>query len=318
MLLSRPRALPARLRAMMPLARAYLVGRTLDKAKPCELTIYVKGFLSPGESEDDFEEWFACHRVLTRTHGWGGARAGYAWDSGAVYSIGSVPVPLATLAAASLLALRSVRALASPISLVPVLAAVGLSEAALLAGRLLAQYQAAQTTAAERASDLANVLRDARKSQQRVRLVCHSLGAAHAVRGLALLPGDERPDEVHLCAPACTEADLAPLLGAHADSGVARGQAFLYYSAQDAVLASLFRLLARGEHALGAAPPKQTHARLSCIDVSDYFGLSVHSAYREMFAHFAGRPRGALPGAPVEPVGWTRGKDDSSLSTPQG
>ena len=37
----------------------------------CEITLYVKGFLSRGENPDHFDRWIACHERLTKSHGWG-------------------------------------------------------------------------------------------------------------------------------------------------------------------------------------------------------------------------------------------------------
>jgi hypothetical protein len=51
------------------------------------------------------------------------------------------------------------------------------------------------------------------------------------IESAASLPPEQRPDEIHLCAPAVRENDVAEKL-----PSLARGATYLYYTEKDRVL----------------------------------------------------------------------------------
>ncbi|CAO3703412.1 unnamed protein product [Rhizopus stolonifer] len=61
-----------------------------------EVTVYVKGFLSEGNSPENFQDWMHSHQllVLSSKHQWAPSALGYSWPSGSH----SLPIPLASTA----------------------------------------------------------------------------------------------------------------------------------------------------------------------------------------------------------------------------
>ncbi len=86
------------------------------------------------------------------------------------------------------------------------------------------------------------------------------------------------PAEIHLCAPAVREDDVADKL-----SGLARGTTYLYYTEKDRVLDLGFTPLARGR-ALGFSGPRRARQRLLAVDVSECFDFWVHGEYKDRFS----------------------------------
>ena len=72
----------------------------------------------------------------------------------------------------------------------------------------------------------------------------------------ALLHRSERPDEVHLCAAALSQDELAALAGHRSAADLGRREAHLYYAAPDLVLALAFRVLAGGSEAVQSLPKR--------------------------------------------------------------
>eukprot|EP01051_Picozoa_sp_SAG22_P000808 SAG22_NODE_26_length_29806_cov_19.885381_10_plen_377_part_00 len=285
--------------------------------RPREATVYVKGFMSSGETEDDFREWAASHGRLCRAHAWQPDGAyGYQWNShGQGYSPSfAFPVPAFSTAAA--MGAMRLLALARPGPLI----AAGLAADVLTnAGRLAVQFHTASTDATRQAEVLAEVLHGLRKEHDTVRLVAHSLGCKKAVAACGLLHRSERPDELHLCAAALPPEELTRLARDPAAAGLARKAAHLYYADSDLVLALAFRVLAGGKSAVGCSgladlpppplppPPPPSGEReqggqpgdglpgapavncspgavpLQSHDVSAHFRVNVHNGYAAAF-----------------------------------
>ena len=116
---------------------------------------------------------------------------------------------------------------------------------------------------------------------ERVRVVAHSLGCRNVIEAVARLDPERRPHEIHLCAPAFREADVADKLG-----GLAQGRTHLYFTNSDLVLETAFRVMAWGR-ALGAVGPTTDYPGLAPVDVSDHFGFWVHAEYKNRFSRLA-------------------------------
>jgi hypothetical protein len=239
-----------------------------------EVTVYVKGFLARGEEADHFDRWLACHDSLEQSHGWGAQALGYRWSSGSL-----LPRPVAALATAKgaldvFRVLRNVRHAAA-------LRGVGVmvaEEVVLIAAHFVRQYVAATRSVREQADDQAEHLRELAARHRRVRVVAHSLGCHHVIEAVSRLEPEARPHEIHLCAPACREDDVAAAL-----EGLARERTFLYFTEKDRLLDLAFTPVARGR-ALGFVGPKREYAQLTAIDASDHFDFWVHGEYKNRFS----------------------------------
>ena len=150
-------------------------------------------------------------------------------------------------------------------------------EAALISARFVHQYLTAARSAASRADEHALHLRNLADRHKRVRVVAHSLGCRHVIEATAQLEPRERPHEIHLCAPACREEDVADKL-----SGLAREQTFVYFTDKDRLLDWAFTPLARGR-ALGFSGPRENYEAVVPIDVSEHFDFWVHGEYKNRF-----------------------------------
>lgn len=247
-----------------------------------EVTVYVKGFLGSGEEPEHFESWHRGHQVLVESRGWGARAHGWAWSSGSWLTI---PVPVASGAKLAVDVYRAVR-----YARVAALGAtVGLAVAE-IGGRFLAQYLAAERRAAEDAEALAVELERLAAEHRRVRVVAHSLGCRQVVEAAARLSPEQRPSEIHLCAPALVESDVGRLLPNLAE------HTFVYYSSNDLVLSLAFPIVA-WERPLGVVPPQAEYASLTAVDVTEHFGFRVHGEYKNRFASFAAGPFSTSEGA---------------------
>ena len=235
-----------------------------------EVTVYVKGFLGRGEKPDHFDRWIACHDTLVESHGWGADARGYHWQSGRL-----VPGPVAAMGSAKLAwdVVRVVRNLRRAARLGFLGMLVG-EELALIGAHFVHQYVMAVRSAREQAGDQAAYLRELAAEGRRVRVVAHSLGCRHVIEAVSQLEAALRPHEIHLCAPACREKDVAEKL-----SGLARERTYLYYTNKDRVLELVFTPLARGR-ALGFTGPHHDYDRLVAIDVGEHFDFRVHGEYK--------------------------------------
>ncbi|KAI9168569.1 hypothetical protein H9P43_007942 [Blastocladiella emersonii ATCC 22665] len=284
-------------KSLVPLTRLQLLTR-LPRSNHRESTIYIKGFLQQGEDPKNFDEWLQSHHLLALSpkHNWDGLSFGYSWNSGALLHPVTLPVPVATLGtvASRLMTLGKL----TPAGLLGSLA----FDTTLNLGKLAYQFRAASSAAEAGAPALAETLRQLRSECDHVRVVAHSLGCRHLCHALALMHPDERPDTVHLCAPAMTnqffmavqssrperaeaveresleewgEPDASPPKP-EAESfddnelvPLARRGVYVYWTPRDSVLAVLFRVVALGDLAMGhigvqpAPPPGPSPEALS-------------------------------------------------------
>lgn len=253
--------------------RARLVELRAPDPGAREVTLYVKGFLGRGERADQFGPWLACHDALA-AHGWEAPALGYHWPSGDLRSRRWAVLGAAKGAVDLLRVLRRVRRAARWSHL----GWMAAEEVTLVSALFVRQYLAAARRAEELADELAFHLRELARSGRRVRVVAHSLGCRQVIEAAGALAPEERPDEIHLCAPACREDDVAERL-----SDLARERAFLYFSGKDRVLDLGFAPLARGR-ALGFRGPRRDYSRLLALDVSEHFDFWVHAEYKRRLA----------------------------------
>ncbi len=238
-----------------------------------EVTVYVKGFLSRGEKADHFECWLACHRELVESHAWGAKAFGYHELSGGFSKL-ALSVGAVKGAVDFVRVVRNVRRAAS-------LANVGLivgEQVLTISALFVHQYLVASRNAQVLAQECARHLGALTEAGARVRVVAHSLGCRQVIEAVSRLSPQLRPEEIHLCAPAVREQDVAEKL-----SSLARDATYLYYTEKDRVLDLGFTPLARGR-ALGYAGPGESYAGLTALDVSEKFDYFVHGEYKTRFA----------------------------------
>jgi hypothetical protein len=250
-----------------------------------EVTLYVKGFLARGEDPDRFEPWLASHRTLEETHGWGAHALGYHWPSGWP---GRLPATLGLVKGAYDVA-RIVRGVQRTLPVGRLGWLLG-ENAVMVVALFVRQYQVAARASGELADELAAHLDRLAGDGLRVRVVAHSLGCRQVIDAAARLPRDRRPHEVHLCAPAVREEDVADRLG-----GLARGRTCLYFTPKDRILDLGFTPLARGR-ALGWAGPRSGYEGLEAVDVSERFDFWVHWEYKRRLAGLVPGGRSGPPG----------------------
>ena len=237
-----------------------------------EVTVYVKGFLARGEKADHFERWLACHEALEESHAWGPNAFGYHWPSGGFGKMAAA-VSAAKGAVDFVRVVRNVRRAVSLGNLGMIFGEQVLTVSALFVHQYLVATRNAQALAEEHATQLAALA----EGDARVRVVAHSLGCRQVIEAASSLPPELRPDEIHLCAPAVREDDVAEKL-----RSLARGATYLYYTEKDRVLDLGFTPLARGR-ALGYSGPREAYAGLTALDVSEQFDFFVHGEYKTRF-----------------------------------
>ncbi|KAI8351823.1 hypothetical protein EDC96DRAFT_518568 [Choanephora cucurbitarum] len=234
--------------------------------------------------------------VLSPTHTWGSSALGYSWPSG--NSTSHVPIPFASVGSTAYLVAKNFRQLKNfkfptPASIAGALAI----DVGLHATRLAYQFSLAQHTSHDRAEMLAWRLLDLRKKHDYLRVVGHSLGCRHIVEACSLMDPDERPDTIHLCAPAFVAPDVIPQIQ-KGSGGLGRSKTLIYYSHKDITLGILLRALLMGEQAVGEIGlPSQVgfekdwlDSSVQTIDVSSSLGgfyVGAHTDYADKFHYFA-------------------------------
>lgn len=169
--------------------------------------------------------------------------------------------------------------LSTPATVVAALA----METAVVSAQLLSQYFQAREELAMCSTELAAHLFDLNAAHEHVRVVGHSLGCLLLLRAIEQLKEHERPHEVHLCAPAVVEDEVAHILTNctnRKNSG--NPSHFVYHSDRDMVLRALFTAL-HLDTPIGAAGTNLSHS----VDVSEHFDTWVHRAYGDRFHRFA-------------------------------
>jgi len=249
------------------------------------VTIYIKGFLTSNEDPRSFEQWHVSHQKLQKKYQWSNDVYGYYWQSGSLFSLessfGSIPVPMATLAAVSL---RVFRYLWKGSRIVPSPAQIGFlvaQEVGVNMGVLLYQYKSALAHIDEHAHVLARNLERLRSiyAYQPIRVVAHSLGCKLIMKAVQDMPENERPEEIYLCAPAINEQEYAHILPTAAQERLT-----IFFSREDAILAYLFPLVERC-YAMGCVGSSLDHGdRVHAYNVESMFGYMVHGEYKNKFA----------------------------------
>ncbi|KAG2225788.1 hypothetical protein INT45_011456 [Circinella minor] len=261
-----------------------------------EVTVYVKGFLAQGDSPERFEDWLHSHRllVLSSKHKWGASALGYSWPSGSPLS--QIPVPFATLGSAAYFVSRNWQRLShlrlpTPASIVGAVAV----DVGLHAARLAYQFSTATRESHERAEMLAWRLLDLRRKHDTLRVVGHSLGCRHIVEACSLMNHEDRPDAIHLCAPALVASDIIPLI-CSGTGGLGRSKTVIYYSQKDITLGILLRTLLAGDQAIGEIGLPidiDIDQSVKLIDASKSLGgyyVRSHTDYANKFHYFAYAP----------------------------
>lgn len=251
----------------------------LDGGSREEVTVYVKGFLAPGEAADRYRGWHEGHLRLVASHRWSTCSHGWSWSSGRWLDV-PVPVVSGTRMLTDLYRFsgRS-RILALGTTAGWMLAEVG--------ARFAVQYLAAERRALAESEALARALEELNRTHGRVRVVAHSLGCHAVVVAVASMPVESRPQEIHLCGPAIAEGRVEASL-----QRLARERTYLYHCASDLVLGLAFPVVA-WDRALGSAGPRQRYTGLESVDVGSHFGFRVHGEYKNRFADFAVRGEAA-------------------------
>ncbi|KAI8381389.1 uncharacterized protein BYT42DRAFT_531231 [Radiomyces spectabilis] len=278
-------------RPFTELAKLKILTRPRDTRS--EVTVYVKGFLAEGEAPENFEDWLHSHRLLALSpqHRWGPAALGYSWPSGSPMS--HIPIPLASLGTAAYFLARSWRQVGQLRWLTPASLAGALAvDIGLHAGRLAYQFHRATDESRERAEMLAWRLLQLRRQHDTLRVVGHSLGCRHIVEACALMQPCERPDAVHLCAPALIASDILPSLS-NDSGGLGRQATVIYYSSKDLTLGILLRAILFGDQAvgeIGLPPCNDLHPSVITVDASRSLGgyyIGAHTDYANKFHYFA-------------------------------
>ncbi|KAG2233014.1 hypothetical protein INT48_007590 [Thamnidium elegans] len=263
-----------------------------------EVTVYVKGFLSEGDSPENFQDWMHSHRllVLSPTHRWAPSALGYSWPSGTAGS--HIPIPLASLGSTAFLIAKNLKQLKNlrfptPASIAGAFAV----DVGIHATRLAYQFGVANETSHDRAEMLAWRLLDLRRKYDYLRVVGHSLGCRHIVEACSLMSPNERPDAIHLCAPALIASDIVNQIRKDT-GGLGRERTLIYYSNKDITLGILLRALLKGEQSVGEVglPAFIDSERdwldptVNAVDVSKSLGgfyVGAHTDYAEKFHYFA-------------------------------
>ena len=237
-----------------------------------EVTVYLKGFLARGEKADRFERWLDCHEALMKSRTWGPRAFGYDWPSGQFGKLA------AGVGAAKGIVdfVRVARNVRRAVSLGNLGMIVG-EQALTLSALFVRQYWVATRNAQMLAEDCARQLAGLAEGGTRVRVVAHSLGCRQVIEAVSTLSRELRPAEIHLCAPAVREDDVADKLGS-----LAREATYLYYTEKDRVLDLGFTPLARGR-ALGYSGPRKAYQGLTAVDVGEHFDFFVHGEYKSRF-----------------------------------
>ncbi|CEP14019.1 hypothetical protein [Parasitella parasitica] len=263
-----------------------------------EVTVYVKGFLAEGDSPENFQDWLHSHRllVLSPSHRWAASALGYSWPSGSATS--HVPIPFASFGSAAYLIAKNLKQLKNlrlptPASIAGAVAI----DVGLHATRLAYQFNIANQESHERAEMLAWRLLDLRRKYDYLRVVGHSLGCRHIVEACSLMEAKERPDSIHLCAPALVAPDIVNQIRKET-GGLGQNKTLIYYSQKDITLGILLRVLLKGDQAIGEIGlPEQVgfekdwlDGSVKSIDVSKSLGgfyVGAHTDYANKFHYFA-------------------------------
>ncbi|KAF7732031.1 hypothetical protein EC973_007136 [Apophysomyces ossiformis] len=183
------------------------------------------------------------------------------------------------------------------------------------AARLAYQFNTAKYESRERAEMLAWRLLDLRRKHDTLRVVGHSLGCRHITEACGLMRHEERPDSIHLCAPAMVASDILPYV-TQGSGGLGRESTAIYYSPKDITLGILLRALLMGEQAVGEIGFSENiilDPSVKMIDASSSLGgyyVGAHTDYADKFHFFAFPSKHRKAAFLMDGTGRTRGKEE--------
>lgn len=243
--------------------------------KKPETTLYIKGFLSKKEKEDNYDKWLASHHKLVFKHKWNNNANYHDWDCGNL----KIPLPFAS----GMNALYSIYNSSKIIRANPVTFASSLAiDTALMAGMITYQYFIVEENTHTMAPKLALDLMDLSKKYEIVRVVCHSLGCKLLLNAIEYIPDKHKPNVVHLCAPTFNETEYEHIL-----NKVSKQKTYIYYTDRDTILSTALQLT-KNKNPVGAFGLEKTYSNIKAIDVTSYFDdyWLVHNNYHKVFCKF--------------------------------
>lgn len=270
------------------------------------VTIYIKGFLSRGESQFDFATWRSAH--LSRIN-WESGCMAYKWQNKSFAThfdhvlpksmrkhIPSfnrdnnsiiIPLPIFSLMHSSyhlFYRFYKVKKYMNPW----MFALFGAQDIGLIASRIYFQYQKANQNARYHAPLFTEEIRKLKSNNPnlKIKVIAHSLGCKLALRAVDRY--EELIDELHLLAPAITESEIIEIMQHHNNQFPVK-KLRIYYSNDDLIL-HLFHLIqdspAIGSYGLSPSI-LETHSNMKQCDVSEHLeGFNKHKSYSWVFPKF--------------------------------
>ena len=209
-----------------------------EQYKEKEVTLYIKGFLSKGESGEDFSKWEQAHKEVSEINDrWekDGVIKGWNWNSGKIQY--PYPIFLGTNLFYHLYRSSKVA------RMTPGGVAVSLSlDASIYSFRIFYQYYDIESRMNLLSENLKKDIIRLSKKYKRVRIVCHSLGSKLLLNALKDVPDEFKPDCIHMCAPAITQDEFDFYLKKFNEK-LAKEKTYIYYSENDYVLSVFYRII---------------------------------------------------------------------------
>jgi hypothetical protein len=235
-----------------------------------EITVYIKGFLSKGESPASFKEWLKTHKKIPD---WCNFAKGWYWDCGTH----TFPFPPITALYTWLKGIQIFRL--NPWAI----AATATADISIMTAATVMQYFKAEKNTVKLAGDLALNLEELTNNYENVRIVAHSLGCKLLLNALKEIPPEKYPKTIHLFAPAFIESEYNDILSNFGKSS----KMYIYYCKNDFMLATLLYYI-EGNHPVGAVGLKTKYNNIKSIDVEEHFKDSwfVHKNYKSLFNNF--------------------------------
>jgi len=272
---------PNRLSAISTISRRWHTTVMLSKKEKFnikegpETTLYIKGFLSKGESVEDYHLWHHSHNRIVKKHYWNETAKGWNWNCGDL----EYPIPFITITNFAYNLYKSSKFLKAHPAMI---ATSLLIDAGYHIGRLIHQYRRVEKNTTILSYQLSQELVRLHKQYGKVRVISHSLGCKLLVNAIRDIPHEFRPHTVHLCAPAFDEETYGPIL-----NEISQRRTYIYYTPKDVVLSLGLRSI-KGYNPIGSAGLKKHYPNVKTVDVSSYFSdfWIVHNNYNEQFHRF--------------------------------
>lgn len=254
-----------------PFTTIPLAGRLQLQPKSTEITVYIKGFLSKGESSSDFTTWLDTHNKINF---WNKHAVGWYWPCG--YKL-FIPAPVTS---AYVIYKGSTILRFNPLALTAALSI----DLGINIGYTLLQYINTEENTTIYDKDLAAHLTDLSNRYGRVRVVAHSLGCKLLLNALEHMSETTYPNFIHLLAPAVIESEYFSLLDKFQKVG---SKIYVYHCHDDFMLNSLLALIKDSEP-IGSIGLIRKYDNIWNINVGSYFTDSwfVHRNYKDIFDTF--------------------------------